>query len=136
MPKRVVVADDHALFREILCHWLSSVDDLFEIVGEAKNGLETIDLVNEKHPDLLLLDVSMPELDGISALRRLRTQRQNQTLKILILSIHDSDHYLQKALEAGADGYCTKDCGYQQLLEAIEQVLDGKKYIGSNSETI
>jgi DNA-binding NarL/FixJ family response regulator len=134
MPITVVVADDHAHFRETLCRMLTSVYEPFEIVGEAKNGLEVIDLVNEKHPDLLLLDISMPELDGISALQQLKANPQNQKLKILILSVHDSIHYVKKALEAGADGYCTKDCGYKHILEAIEHILGGKKYISLSVE--
>jgi DNA-binding NarL/FixJ family response regulator len=129
MPITVVIADDHVFFREILCNWLSSEKGLFEIVGEAKNGLEAIDLVNEKNPDMLILDVSMPKLDGISALKQLRANPQNQKLKILMLSMHDSIHYLKNSLEAGADGYCTKDCGYKRILKAIKNILAGKQCI-------
>ena len=138
MQIRVAVADDHAFFRKLICDWLSSLHGFFdfEIAGEAKNGLEAIDLVNEKQPDLLLLDLSMPKLDGISALKQMKADQQNQKLKTVIISAHISIQYWKKALEAGANGYCTKHDSLDQLLEAIQQVLNGNQYISPECESI
>lgn len=125
-PKKVVIAEDHKLFRDGLKSMLSSRDDL-HVVGEAQDGLEAIRCVKHNKPDLLLLDLSMPRLSGISVMKDIKSQFPN--VKILALTIHESDQYVLEAFEAGADGYCIKDAGRDELMVAINSVLEGKTYI-------
>lgn len=124
--KRVVIAEDHKLFREGLKSMLSSRNDL-HVVGEAQDGLEAIRCVKRNEPDLLLLDLSMPRLSGISVMKDIKSQFPK--VKILALTIHESDQYVLEAFEAGADGYCIKDAGRDELMVAINSVLEGKTYI-------
>ena len=124
--KKVVIAEDHKLFREGLKSMLSARNDL-KVVDEAQDGLEAIRCVKRNKPDLLLLDLSMPRLSGISVMRDIKGQFPG--VKILALTIHESDQYVLEAFEAGADGYCIKDAGRNELMVAIDSVLEGKTYI-------
>jgi DNA-binding NarL/FixJ family response regulator len=124
--KEVVIAEDHKLFREGLKSMLSARNDL-HVVDEAQDGLEAIRCVKQNKPDLLLLDLSMPRLSGISVMRDIKSQFPD--VKILALTIHESDQYVLEAFEAGADGYCIKDAGRDELMVAIDSVLEGKTYI-------
>jgi DNA-binding NarL/FixJ family response regulator len=124
--KKVVIAEDHKLFREGLKSMLSARNDL-HVVDEAQDGLEAIRCVKRNKPDLLLLDLSMPRLSGISVMKDIKSQFPQ--LKILALTIHESDQYVLEAFEAGADGYCIKDAGRNELMVAIDSVLEGKTYI-------
>ena len=124
--KKVVIAEDHKLFREGLKSMLSARNDL-KVVDEAQDGLEAIRCVKRNKPDLLLLDLSMPRLSGISVMRDIKSQIPE--VKILALTIHESDQYVLEAFEAGADGYCIKDAGRNELMVAIDSVLGGKTYI-------
>lgn len=126
IKKKVVIAEDHQLFREGLKSMLSSRDDL-EVVDEARDGLEAIRCVKRNQPDLLLLDLSMPRLSGISVMKDVK--RQFPEVKILALTIHESDQYVLEAFKAGANGYCIKDASRDELMIAIESVLDGNTYI-------
>jgi DNA-binding NarL/FixJ family response regulator len=123
---KVVIAEDHQLFREGLRSMLSSRKDI-RIVGEASDGLEAIRCIKKKNPEMLLLDISMPRLDGISVIKDLRPQFPD--LKILVLTIHESDHYILETFKAGVNGYCVKDSSRSELLCAIDSVLAGKTYI-------
>jgi DNA-binding NarL/FixJ family response regulator len=123
---RVVLVEDHKLFREGMKAMLNSREDL-EVVAEAKDGLEAIRCIKKNNPDLLVLDLSMPRLSGISVIKDIRPQFPD--LKILVLSIHESDQYVLEAFEAGANGYCIKDASRDELMIAIDSVLHGKKYI-------
>ena len=124
--KRVVIAEDHRLFREALKAMLADWHDLV-VVAEARDGLEAIDFVKKTHPDLLLLDLSMPRLGGISVIRDVKGQLP--AVKILALTVHESDQYVLEAFEAGADGYCVKDASRQELFDAINSVLQGRRCI-------
>lgn len=126
IKKTVAIAEDHQLFREGLKSMLSKRNDL-EIVGEAEDGLEAIRCVKRRQPELLLLDLSMPRLSGISVIKDIKNQFPD--IKILALTIHESDQYVLEAFEAGADGYCIKDASRDELMVAIDSVLDGKTYI-------
>jgi DNA-binding NarL/FixJ family response regulator len=126
IKKKVVIADDHKLFREGLKSLLASRDDL-DVVGEVQDGLEAIRCVKRNQPDLLLLDLSMPRLSGISVMKDVKGQFPE--VKILALTIHESDEYVLEAFEAGADGYCIKDASRDELMVAIDSVLEGKTYI-------
>ena len=124
--RKVVIAEDHQLFREGLKSMLSARGDL-EILAEAEDGLEAVQCVKRTRPELLLLDLSMPRLSGISVMKDVK--RQFPEVKILALTIHESDQYVLEAFEAGADGYCIKDASLEELMVAIDSVLQGKTYI-------
>ena len=131
---KVVIVEDHKLFREGLKSLLSDRADL-EVVGEAGDGLEAIRIVKKCRPDLMLLDLSMPKMNGISVMKEIKSQFPET--KIMALTIHESDQYVLEAFEAGADGYCLKDAGRNELMVAVESVLQGKRYISpSISENV
>ncbi|MFZ0614094.1 MAG: response regulator transcription factor [Desulfobacterales bacterium] len=124
--KKIIIAEDHQLFREGLKSMLSLRNDLV-VVDEAKDGLEALRCVKRNQPDLLLLDLSMPRLSGLSVMKDVK--RQFPEIKILALTIHMSDQYVLEAFEAGANGYCIKDASRDELMVAIDSVLAGKTYI-------
>ncbi len=124
--RRIVIAEDHTILREGLRALLSSHPDL-EVVGEAVDGREAIRFVEEKAPDLVLLDLSMPRLDGMGAIREIR--KQSPHTKILALTVHKAEEYVLAALQAGADGYALKDATHAELVAAIRSVLAGKRYL-------
>ncbi|MDA8140892.1 MAG: response regulator transcription factor [Desulfobacteraceae bacterium] len=124
--KKVVIAEDHQLFREGLKALLAANEDL-EVVAEAQDGLEAIHCVRKHTPDLLLLDLSMPRLSGISVVNDVRTQFPE--MKILVLTIHESDQYVLETFKAGANGYCIKDASREELFMAIDSVMAGKTFI-------
>jgi DNA-binding NarL/FixJ family response regulator len=124
--KKIIIAEDHKLFREGLKALLADNHEL-EIVGEAGDGLEAISCVRKHKADLMILDLSMPKLGGISAIKEIK--RQFPEIKILVLTIHQSDQYVLETFEAGADGYCLKDAGRNELRMAIDSVLAGNTYL-------
>ena len=124
--KKVVIAEDHQLFREGLRAMFADREDL-EFVGEAQDGFDAIRCVKKNDPDLLLLDLSMPRLGGISVIKDLRGQFPD--LKILVLTIHESDQYVLETFKAGVNGYCIKDSSREELRMAIDSVLAGKIFI-------
>ncbi|MFO7931112.1 MAG: response regulator [Thermodesulfobacteriota bacterium] len=124
--KKIVIVEDHQLFREGLKAMLDSRKDL-EVAGEAEDGMEAIDLIRENPPDLLLLDLSMPRLGGISVINEVK--RMHPDVAVLALTIHESDQYVLEAFNAGVNGYCIKDASREELLVAINSVLKGRTYI-------
>ena len=124
--KTVLIVEDHQLFREGLKSLLSRRKDL-TVAGEAQDGIEAIKVTREIQPDLILLDISMPRMGGISVIKEVK--REFPEIKILALTIHESDQYVLEAFEAGADGYCIKDANRDELMMAIDSVLMGKTFI-------
>lgn len=123
---RIVVADDHTLFRDGLKKLLE-VQPSMELVGEASNGGDAIDVVKKTSPDVLLLDVSMPGRGGLEIVEEIKKWRPS--VRILILTAHPEDHYAIRCLKNGADGYVTKDRAIDRLVHAIHKIQQGGKYV-------
>jgi DNA-binding NarL/FixJ family response regulator len=121
--KRLLIADDHALVREGMRAMLASEQNL-EVVGEAENGREALQLCRELRPDLILMDVRMPEMDGLAATQEIKGEYPET--RILILTTHESPEYLMDAIRAGASGYVLKDSTKQRLLDAVRRVISGE----------
>jgi DNA-binding NarL/FixJ family response regulator len=124
--KRIVIAEDHKILREGLRALLGGEQDV-EVIGEAQDGLEAIRCVERLKPDLMLVDLSMPKMDGISVIKEIG-KRFPET-KMLVLTVHASEDYLIEALKSGAHGYCLKDASHAELMGAIQTVLSGKPYL-------
>lgn len=122
----IFIVEDHQLFREGLKSMLNSREDI-EVVGEAEDGLAAIRRIRRLKPDLVLLDLSMPKMGGISVMKEVK--RELPDTHILALTIHESDQYVLEAFDAGADGYCIKDASRQELMLAVDSVLQGNTYI-------
>lgn len=129
MKKRVLIAEDHTLLRAGLKIMLSQEEDL-EVVGEADNGKEAIRAVSLLAPDLVLMDLTMPGTNGMEAMVEIK-KRFPET-RILVLTIHKTDEYIQEALRAGADGYVLKDASQDELRLAVRSVLSGKSYLSAD----
>ena len=123
---KVVIAEDHTILREGLRALLSASAD-FEIVGEAEDGRSAIQCVEKVKPDLVLMDLSMPRMNGMEALREIKKLRPET--KVLALTVHKAEEYVLAALAAGADGYVLKDATHTELVMAIKSVLMGKRYL-------
>ncbi|MBV8867250.1 MAG: response regulator transcription factor [Acidobacteriaceae bacterium] len=123
---RILLADDHTIVRQGLKLILSSQSD-FEVIGEAANGREVVELAEKLRPDIVLLDVAMPELNGIEATRRM--MEQNGRIRILVLSMHKESVYVREILKAGARGYLLKDVIDTELLNAVRSVARGDGYV-------
>jgi len=126
--KRILLADDHAILRSGLRLLIEGQPGL-EVVGEAGDGQEALEKARTLKPDLILLDLNMPGLDGLAALPQIREQSPDS--RVLILTMHDDVSYLQQALNAGASGYVLKRAVDSELLLAIETVLRGETYVHS-----
>lgn len=124
----VLIADDHAIVRQGLKQILSETDDLV-VTGEADDGAEALQLARQQLWDVFLLDVSMPNRNGIDTLKQLK--KEFPRLPVLILSMHPEEQYAVRALKAGAAGYLTKQSAPEQLVTAIRQVAGGKKYVSA-----
>jgi two-component system, NarL family, response regulator NreC len=123
---RILLADDHTIVRQGLKLIISAHPDL-EVVGEAANGREAVEMAEKVRPDMVLMDVAMPELNGIEATRRLLSA--NSRIKVLVLSMHKEAVYVREILKAGARGYILKDAIDTELLNAIRSVAKGDGYI-------
>jgi DNA-binding NarL/FixJ family response regulator len=124
MSTRVVIADDQQLIRDGFRMILGSEPDL-DVVGEATNGLRAVAITNELEPDVVLMDIRMPELDGIEATRRIVQDDHDRRTRVLILTTFDLDEYVYDALVAGASGFLLKDVPKHQLIAAVRSVGAG-----------
>nr|WP_291351833.1 response regulator transcription factor [Desulfosporosinus sp.] len=125
---RLLLADDHAVLRSGLKMLLNSQKDMV-VIGEAKSGLEAITQGKELNPDIVLLDISMPGMSGLEALEKIR---KNSSAKVLMLTMHADEKYLQEALQVGASGYVLKQAADTELLQAIRDVAKGEIYLDSH----
>lgn len=125
MPLQILIADDHSVVRRGLRAVLESHKD-WRVCAEAANGIEAVELAKECKPDVAVIDISMSELNGVEATRRI--QGISPKTEVLVLSMHESDLLLRQALEAGARGYILKDDADQNLLTAVETVCKHERY--------
>ena len=125
-PFSIVIAEDHTILREGLKSLLASRPDL-KVVGEAGDGLEAIRCVRDHSPDMILLDLSMPRMTGLDAIKEIK--RINPDIKIIVLTVHSSEEYILATLQAGADGYVLKEAHSAELETAIRHVLEGRRYL-------
>jgi DNA-binding NarL/FixJ family response regulator len=123
---RVVLADDHAMVREALAQILAE-SGCIRVAGQASDGLEALDVAERARPDVMVLDYSMPRLDGPAAIDALL--RRWPHLKVLVLTVHENIHYAVKVLESGAHGYVVKSAAVAELVDAIKAVSEGEVYI-------
>ena len=122
----VVIAEDYTILREGL-QMLISADPELEVVGEAVDGHDAIRCVEKNSPHLVLMDLSMPRMNGMDAIREIR--KRVPDTKIVVLTVHKTEEYILAALKAGADGYVLKDATHDELIMAVKNVLSGKRYI-------
>ncbi|MBU2907342.1 MULTISPECIES: response regulator transcription factor [Arenibacter] len=130
---RIVLADDHSLVRDGIRALLEE-DDNYVVIGEVSNGKEAVQMVLDKKPDLLIIDIRMPEMNGIEAVEELK--RNSSATKCIILSMHDSEEYILKSVNAGASGYLLKDTGKMEFLKAISTVEQGGKYFSGDISNV
>lgn len=123
---KILIADDHALIREGIKQILELEDDI-SVIGQAGNGEEAFEKTIELSPDIILLDINMPKLNGIDALRRFKDMGVKS--KVIILTIHEDKEYILKTLKLGANGYILKDSNADSLINGIRRVYKGEKYI-------
>src|SRR6266516_7895256 len=125
-PARLVIADDHELIRAGLCAMLTGQRGL-ELVGEAANGREALTLCRRLQPDLALIDVRMPELDGLATCHAIK--QECPATSVILITIHENPEYLLEALKAGAAGYVLKDLSQRELITAVQGVLRGESML-------
>src|SRR6185295_2136855 len=128
MPTRVLLVDDHELVRQGIAAMLHSATDL-QVVGEARSGREALEVARRELPDVVLMDVKMPDMDGLEATRKIKEERARTA--VIMLTMHDNPSYLRDAVRAGAAGYLLKDVSKDELVDAIRQVATGGAFIES-----
>ena len=128
MSSKVLLADDHALFREGLRSLIAKRDDL-EVVAEAGDGRTAVQLARDLAPDLVVMDIAMPELNGIEATRQIR--QDNPNTRVIALSQHSARRFVREMFKAGASAYLLKHCAFEELHAAFEAVLNGRTYVSS-----
>jgi len=126
-PKRIVIVDDHPLFRKGLEQLINSSDDALNICGEAGDAAEGMSVIRRLKPDLAIVDLSLPGANGIELIKNIRAEFQK--LPVLILSMHDESLYALRALRAGAQGYVMKQEALENVVNAIREVLAGRPYL-------
>lgn len=125
-PIKVLIVDDHAVVRDGLTTMMGRQRDMV-VVGEAKNGLEATEMARDLNPNVILMDLRMPELDGVEAMRRIRAE--DTDVNFIVLTTYDSDEYIFDAIEAGAKGYLLKDASREDLFQAVRAVYRGESLI-------
>jgi len=126
MKTRILIVDDHKIFREGMISMLEKKPDI-EIIGEAKNGREAIKLFQELLPDIVIMDIVMPDMNGVEATRHISGNQANA--KIIGLSMHEDGRFAAEMLKAGASGFLLKDCAFEELLDAIKTVRANGIYL-------
>ncbi|NLO07427.1 MAG: response regulator transcription factor [candidate division WS1 bacterium] len=133
MKITVILADDHQVIRQGLRTLIEQQDDM-EVVAEASNGRQAVDMCDDLKPDVVVMDVAMPDLNGIEATRQIANECPST--KVLALSMHADKHYAAGMLGAGAAGYVLKDCAFDELAGAIRRVASGRSYLSADIESV
>jgi len=133
MKIKILLVDDHQILREGIRAILKGYEDL-QVVGEAADGRAAIHLVNDLNPDVVIMDISMPDMNGIDASQRIL--REHPDVKIIALSMHHDRQFVSEIFRAGASGYLIKDSAFDELEHAIRVVMDGKTYINPQIASI
>lgn len=129
MKTKIILVDDHKIVRDGLKLVLGSVPE-FEIIGEGGDGNDAIALVSSHKPDILISDISMPNLNGLEAVEKIK--KQSPETKVLFLSMFDKPEYVKFAVKVGADGYILKDADKEEMIKAIKKVVSGEKYFSGD----
>ena len=127
MPTKILLADDHKIVRDGLKRLLEKHQNTLHVVGEAEDGRRALKAVRDLKPDVVIMDVAMPGLNGIEATRQLVAERPD--LKIIALSMHSERKFVTEMLKAGAAAYLLKDCAFEELVTAVQTVVTGKIYL-------
>lgn len=133
MSIRIILADDHTLLRQGLSKSFAEEKGI-DVIGQAEDGRSTTELVRELSPDVVVMDIGMPDLNGVDATRIIT--KDHPQVKVLGLSMHSSDKYIREMFRAGASGYLLKNCPFEELVEAIKTVVSGKTYISPSISNI
>ncbi len=123
---KIVLADDHKILREGICSLVKGFPDM-EVIGEAADGRAVLKLLEDLSPDIVIMDISMPDLNGIDATRRITADHPK--VKVIALSMHYDKQFVSEIFKAGASGYLLKDCAFDELEHAIRVVIDNKTYV-------
>jgi len=126
MSIRIIIADDHTIVRHGLTRLLQQESDV-EVVAQAQNGHATVELARELSPDIIVMDVGMPDLNGIDATQQIL--RESPEIKVLALSMHSGRKFVVAMLKAGASGYLLKDCALEELTTALQTIMSGRIYL-------
>ncbi len=133
MKIRILIADNHGILRQGIASLIEKQSDM-EVVGEANNGLHAVELARQLQPDLVLMDVSMPVLNGIEATRQIKTELLET--KVLALSVHAKREFVLDMVRAGVSGYMVKECVLDDLIRAIKVVMDNQSYLSPQIASI
>ncbi|AGF77135.1 CheY-like receiver and HTH DNA-binding domain-containing response regulator [Desulfocapsa sulfexigens DSM 10523] len=126
MTIKIIVVDDHKIVRDGLCSLIEGLSG-YTIVGRAENGRQAIEVARREKPDIVIMDVSMPEMNGIDATSSIMEERPS--CKIIVLSMHSDKRFITGALQAGASGFLLKECAFQELNQALDAVRSGQTYL-------
>jgi DNA-binding NarL/FixJ family response regulator len=126
MSIKIILADDHEILRHGLSRSLQQIKDI-DVIGHAKDGHSAVELVRELSPDIVVMDIGMPDLNGVEATRQI--VKESPQVKVIGLSMYSSNKYVREMFRAGASGYLLKDCPFEELVEAIKTVVEGKTYV-------
>jgi len=129
----VVLADDHVLVRDGIKALLEDQSDI-AVIDEASNGKEALEVISKNKPDVLIVDIRMPEMNGIEVVTEIT--KRHKDVKTLVLSMHDSEEYVVQSIQAGADGYLLKGSSKEEFLKAVHKVASGEKYFTGDVSTI
>ena len=133
MSMKIVLADDHEIMRDGLRGLLEREHD-FEIVAEAENGRMAVDFARELEPDIMIMDIGMPDMNGIAATRQIKAEYPD--IKVIALSMYSDERFIEEMLQAGVSGYLLKDCAFDELITAIRTVAEGRVHLSPDVTTI
>src|SRR5215472_10802804 len=133
MKIRILLADDHTILRAGLKMMLNAQPDM-EVVGEAQDGRQAVEETQKLQPDIVLMDITMPDVNGIEATRQIK--RLTPDIKILILTMHEHDEYVFQALQVGASGYMLKEAADTELITAIHVITSGQFYLSPTAQSV